>query len=116
MSDESRTDPRMIWKEQKKEDTPVLVDNLVRRRPQQLHVSTRSETIMSIVAALFFVAVLAWRLPAVGFGVQPVGLAAASLWIVATAVRFRRMIWGSETAADAASTGLTHYRSELEIR
>lgn len=94
MSDESsRSDPRVIWKEQPREDTPVIVDHVINRRSQQLHMSTRSEIIMSIVAALFFVAVLAWRLPPVGFALQPVGLAAAALWIAITVFRFRQIIW-----------------------
>ena len=71
---------------------------------------------MSIVAALFFVAVLAWRLPAASFALKPVGLAAAALWIAITAFRFRRIIWDPGSPPDPASTGLAYYRRELEIR
>lgn len=117
MPDESRPhDPRVIWKEQPKEDTPVVVDRVMNRRTQQLHASTRSEIVMSILAALFFVAVLAWRLPTAGFALAPVGLAAAALWIAITAFRFRKIIRGSGSPPDTASTGLAYYRRELEIR
>jgi hypothetical protein len=117
MSDELRPhDARVIWKEQPKENIPVTVDHMMNRRTQQLHVSTRSEIVMSIVAALFFVAVLAWRLPPVGFALQPVGLAAATMWIVLTVFRFRQIIWGSSSSPDTASTGLAYYRRELKIR
>jgi hypothetical protein len=71
---------------------------------------------MSIVAALFLVAVLAWRLPSVGFATQPAALGAAALWIAITAFRFRRIIRGAGAPPDAGSTGLAYYRRELEIR
>lgn len=71
---------------------------------------------MSIVAALFFVAVLAWRLPAAGFALQLAGLAAAALWIAITAFRFRKIIWGPGSPQDTALTGLAYYRRELELR
>src|SRR5437763_7904951 len=107
MFDESRpVDPHVIWKEQPKEETPVIVDHVVNRRTQQLHVSTRSEIVMSILAALFFVVVLAWRLPPAGFELQPVALAAAALWIAITAFRFRHILLGSDSPPDTASSGL----------
>jgi hypothetical protein len=117
MSDEPRADdPRAIWREQPKEDTPVIVDHVMNRRTRQLHWSTRSEIVMSIAAAVFFVAVLTWRLPPGGFALQPIGLAAAALWIATTAFRFRRLIWGAGARPDSASSGVAYYRRELEIR
>ena len=117
MSDELRPDdPRAVWKQQPKEDTPVIVDQVIRRRTEQVHMSTRSEIVMSIVAALFFVIVMAWRLPPAGFAVQPLALAAAALWIAITVFRFRGVVWGAASPPDAASTGLAYYRRELEIR
>jgi hypothetical protein len=117
MPDEpSPHDPRVIWKEQPGEAIPVIVGRIVHRRTRQLHLSTRSEIVMSIVAALFSVAVLVWRLPPAGLPLQPIGLAAAGLWIMITVIRFRHVIWGSGARADAATTGLAYYRRELEIR
>jgi hypothetical protein len=109
-------DACVIWKEQPKEDAPVTVDHLMHSRRQQIHVSTRSEIVMSIIAAMFFVAVLAWRLPLAGFALQPVGVVAAALWITITAFRFRKVIRSSGSAPDTASTGLAYYRRELEVR
>src|SRR5215831_10747033 len=106
MPDESRPcDPHVIWKEQPKEDTPVIVDHIMNRRTQQLHASTRSEIVMSIAAAVFFLAVLVWRLPSAGVALQPVGLAAAALWIAITAFRFRKVLRDSGLPPDSASTG-----------
>jgi hypothetical protein len=117
MSNETRSyDPRVIWKEQRNEDTPVTVDDVMNRRTQQLHVSTRSEIVMSIVAALFCVAILAWRVAPAGFGLEPVGLAATALWIAITVFRYGRIIWNPGSPPDTTSTGLAYYRRELEIR
>jgi len=109
-------DLRVLWKEQPKEDTPVNLDHMMNRRTWQLHVSTRSEIVMSIAAAVFFLAVLAWRLPPAGFTLQPAGLAAPAIWIAIAAFRFRKIIWGSGAPPDTAATGLAYYRRELEIR
>jgi hypothetical protein len=117
MSDDSRKyDPQAIWREQQFEETPVIVDRIMNRRTQQLHVSTRSEIVMSIVAAMFFIAVLAWRLPGAGLELQGAGVAIAAAWIAITVFRFRRILWGSTAAAHSASTGLAYYVRELEIR
>ena len=67
MSDESRRDDLRIIS---KEDTPVIVDHVMNGRTQ-LTLSSHSEIVMSIVAALF-PAVLVWRLPPAGFALQPV--------------------------------------------
>lgn len=117
MSDEPLSyDPRAVWKEQAKEDTPVIAGHILNRRTQQLHLSTRSEIVLSIAAALFFVAILAWRLPLAGFALQPAGLAAAAVWIAVTAFRFRHVIRGSGAPPDTASTGFEYYRRELGAR
>jgi hypothetical protein len=115
MSDEPRlSDARAVWKDQPKEHTPVTMDPIVNRRAEQLFVSTRWEILMSLAAPLFFIAVLVWRLPPAGFPLQPLGLAAAALWIALTLFLQRQHIWGA--APDAASTGLAYYRRELEVR
>jgi hypothetical protein len=117
MFDEERSsDPCVVWKEQPEEETAVIVDELLSRRTKQLHVSTRSEIIMSIVAALFFVAVLTWRLPQGGLELPPVASAAVALWVGITAFRFRRILWQSDAPPNTAAPGLSYYRQELELR
>src|SRR5256885_1881149 len=79
MSDElGSNDPRAIWKEQPKE-VPVIADHVITRRTQQLHVSTRAEIVVSIAAALFFVAVLAWRPEFGGGSARPATSSARSM-------------------------------------
>lgn len=109
-------DPRHIWKQQPAEDTPVFVEHVLTRRTRQLHVSTRAEIIMTMLAAVFFIAVLTWRLPFAGFPLQPAGLAVAAVWIVITAFYFRRILWGPDSGLDTAAAGTAYYRRELEIR
>jgi hypothetical protein len=117
MSDEERScDPCVVWKEQPEEDTAVMVTQLLTRRTKQLHVSTRSEIVMSIAAALFLVAVLAWRLPQGGFELQPFASAAVALWVAITVFRFRRILWQSNASPNTAAPGLLYYRQELELR
>ncbi len=117
MSDDLRPhDPCVIWKQQPEEDAPVIIDHILNRRTQQLQESTRWEIIMSMLAAVFFVGVLAWRLPPVGFALQPIGLAGAALWIVTTAIRFRSLIWGRSSPLNAAMSGSAFYRRALEMR
>jgi hypothetical protein len=117
MSDkEGSCDLCVVWKEQPEEDTAVMVNQLLSRRTKQLHVSTRSEIVMSIVAALFFVAVLAWRLPQGGFQLQPFTIAAVALWVAITAFRFWRIFWQSDAPPNTAAPGLSYYRRELEFR
>lgn len=84
------------------------------RRAQFLFASTRAEIVMSITAALFFLAVIAWRFaPAFGAPELVCG-AAIVLWTAATLYRFRGRLVPSP--ADLAEPGLAHYRRELQHR
>src|SRR5215831_8072400 len=95
MSDESRArDAHIVWKDQPEEDAPVTMEQIANRRAQQLSVSTRWDTLLSIAAPLFFVAMLLWRLPPAGPHLQHVVLGAAALWKAISLVRFRGRIWG----------------------
>jgi hypothetical protein len=94
----------------------VNIEQLLNRRARHLHVSTRSDIVASIVAALFLVAVLAWRLPSAGFALPTIGIALAALWIAITVLKLRRLIRGTAPQPDTASTGIAYYRRELEIR
>ena len=117
MSDEERSrDPRVIWKEQPEEETAVVVNKFLSRRTTQLRISTRSEIAMSLAAALFLLAILAWRLPQGGLEVHPVAGAAVAVWVVITALRFRRILSKSDALPDTATPALAYYRQELERR
>src|SRR5947199_6931789 len=91
MSEEARAnDPGAIWRDQPEEDVVVNVSLIVNRRAEELSASTRSEVLMSIGAAVLFVAVIAWRLPPVNNRLIEVGFGAAALWVAISLFRFRR--------------------------
>jgi len=110
-------DPGAIWRDQPEEEPAVNLEQIMRRRTEELYSSTRSEILMSIGAALLFVGVMAWRFaPALG-PLQEVGFAAVIVWVAVTLYRFRRRIWRRPARPDAvAATGLEYYRKELEQR
>ena len=63
MSDQtSAKDPGAIWRNQPEERLAMNLEQIVNRRTEELSSSTRSEILMSIGAALLFVAVVAWRI------------------------------------------------------
>jgi len=76
MSDQTGAkDPGAIWRNQPEERIAMNLEQIVKRRREELSSSTRSEILMSIGAALLFVTVVAWRiapfhdsLPEIGFG------------------------------------------------
>lgn len=119
MSEESREkDFGAAWRGQPEETVPVNRAQLVNRRARELHSSTRSEILMSVGAALFFVAVLAWRFEPRLDTLQQLGFAAVVVWVAITLYWFRDRIWReSPPPKDAlAATGLEFYRKELERR
>jgi hypothetical protein len=119
MSDRDRGEqPAAIWKKQPEEKLPVNLEQIVNRRSEELYSSTRSEILMSIGAALLFVAVMAWRFGPVHDLYMEVGFAAVVVWALTSLYVFRGRIWSGEgSRQDAlAATGLDHYRKELERR
>jgi hypothetical protein len=95
----------------------VNLEQIVKRRTEELDSSTRWEILMSIAAALLFVGVMAWRLAPARDRLLPVGYAAVVAWVVISLYRFRRRIWRRPARPDAiAATGLEYYRKELEQR
>jgi hypothetical protein len=119
MSDQTKgKDPGCIWRDQPEEKLPVNLKQIVNRRTKELSSSTRSEILMSIVAALLLVGVVAWRLQIAHEGLLEFGFAAAAAWGAISLYCFRRRIWRSDTSRrDAvAATGLEYYRTELERR
>jgi hypothetical protein len=119
MSDQPPSkDPAALWKGQPEEKIPVNLQQIVNRRAQELHSSTRSEILMSIGAALLFVPIMVWRLEPARDRVLQGGLAAVIIWAGVTLYWFRGWIWGREPARPdaAAASGLEYYRKELERR
>jgi len=107
-----------IWRDQPEERLAVNLDKIVNRRTEELYSSTRSDILMSIGAALLFVAVIGWRLAPAYDPLLQIGFGAAAAWVAIAIYRFRRRIWrpGDRPADAAAATGLDYYRRELEQR
>ena len=118
MSDRNRAhDPGAVWRDQPEERSTVNLEQIVKRRTEALDSSTRSEILMSIGAAVLFVAVMAWRLPPAHDRFLQVGYAAVIAWVVISLYRFRRLIWPHPASPDAiAATGQEYYRSKLGQR
>ena len=119
MSDQTRgKDPGAIWRDQPEETLAMNLEQIVNRRTEELYSSTRSEILMSIVAALLFVGVVAWRIAPAHDRLPEIGFAAVIAWVVISLYWFRRRIWRRDASRPdtVAATGLEHYRSELERR
>ena len=118
MSEESKTkELAAAWKNQP-EETPVKLDGFMSRRTSELRSATRSEIVMSVVAALFFVTVLAWRFASDPGHFPRLAVAAVAAWAAVTLYCFRdRFRREDSPRKDAlAVTCLEYYRKELERR
>jgi len=113
-----KRDPGAIWRDQPEEEFQVNLEQIVNRRTEELNSSTRSEILMSIGAALLFVAVMAWRFAPVHDRLQEVGFGAVIAWVIISLYRFRRRLWRRNSLRpDAmAATGLEYYCRQLEQR
>jgi hypothetical protein len=119
MPDSTRSkDPAALWKAQPEEKRQVNLEQIVNRRTEELHASTRSEILMSIGAAVLFAVVMAWRIAPGGDRLLEAGLAAVIGWAAISLFWFRRWIWRREPPRpDAvAASGVDYYRKELERR
>jgi hypothetical protein len=116
MPDEPIKDPGVVWRNQPKEKLDMNLQNLVNRRTQQLHARTQTE-IIGVVAAVLFMAMLAWRFPSAMGPFQLFGFALLIVWILGSLYWFRDRVWRRALPADSlAMTGLEYYRRELERR
>ena len=72
---------------------------------------------MSILAALLFVGVMAWRVE-LHDRLQWIGIGAVVVWVAISLIWFRRRIWrpAALPAGAVAAPGLEYYRKELERR
>ncbi len=111
-------DPGAIWRQQPEEKNAVTLEQIVNRRTGQLYASTRSEILMSIAAALLFVAVMAWRLAPFHGRFEEIGFLAVLAWVAISVYRFRDHIWRRDRSRPdtVAVSGLEYYRKELEWR
>ena len=93
------------------------LERLANRRARQLDSSTRSEILVSLGAAVFFVAVLAGtRLISAQEGIPQIAFIAVILWVLVCLYRFRDRIWRKEPRNAPAATSLENYRNALERR
>jgi len=119
MPDDSRAkDPGSVWRSQPGEKLEINPEQFMNRRTQELYSRTRWEIIASIAAALFFVAVIAWRFGLAQNRFPQLGLALVIAWVLISVYWFRDRIWGrAAPPIDAtAATGLEYYRRELARR
>jgi hypothetical protein len=118
MSEEKRaSDPGALWRDQPQEEVAVELSQIVNRRAEALSASTRSEILMSIGAAVLFIAVMAWRFGRVDSRLFQWGFVAVAAWVGISLYRFRRWSAQDRPRVDAvASAGIEYYRHELERR
>ncbi len=119
MSDQTgRKDPGAIWRNQPEERLAMNLEQIVQRRTEGLSSSTRSEILVSIGAALFFVAVVGWRIAPFHDRLPEIGFGAVLAWVAISLYWFRHRIWRPNASRpDAvAASGAEYYRKELERR
>ncbi|MBZ5725354.1 MAG: hypothetical protein LAP87_10180 [Acidobacteriia bacterium] len=111
-------DPGAIWRAQPEEKLAVNLAQIVNRRSAELYSSTRSEILMSISAALLFVAVMAWRFAPAHDRLLELGFAAVIAWVAISLYRYRHWIGRSDRSRPdtVAAAGLEYYRRKLERR
>ena len=114
MRSDPANDPGAVWRNQPGEKTSVNLQNLIHRRTREFRTATRSEILISVAAALFFIGVVAMRFPLAQEPRLQIGFGAVIAWALITVYRFRSRM--AQSAGDFAATGVEHYRRELERR
>jgi hypothetical protein len=110
--------PGAIWRNQPKEKLAVELEQVVTRRADAMHSSTRSEILASIGAAILLAGVVAWRFAPAYSRLLEIGFAAVLVWVAITVAAFRNWIRqsGESASGSVAVPSLAYYRSELERR
>ena len=90
--DQVRREAGSVWRDQPEETLTVSIEQIVGRRTAELHARTRSETLMSIAAAVLLGGVVALRMAPGANRVEWIGLGAVVVWAVITVVWFRRRL------------------------
>jgi hypothetical protein len=106
-------DVKALWRDQPSESVSVVSPEHLLRTAKRLHAITLSEILMAGSAAVFFAAILVWRLGWNQIAMASVALIAA--WLGITFLMLRRRVSGSESTTFAAS-GVEFYCRELEQR
>lgn len=112
------SDPVRVWRDQPIDELEIRMQPFLTRRADELRSKTRSEILVSILAATFFVAVVLWRFRWATEPLQQAVLVLTVVWIVASLYWFRdrlRQRLPSDPSAKAVS-GLDYYRRELQER
>lgn len=105
---------KAAWLNQPEEQFPVDIERLRRRRTWELFLTTRSEIITSIGAALFFASFVAWWFAPGWDRLAQFAGAAVIAWAAITVFRFRHSIWRNPSQPGTfAATGLEYYQAEL---
>ena len=116
--DKTGKDLADVWKNQP-DEAPVNPEGLLNRRTRELDSATRTEIVLSLGAALFFVAVIAWRQPVLmGGRIEQGGFLAVLVWVLISLYWFRKRIWreGPRRKDALAVPGLEYYRKSLARR
>lgn len=119
MPDERKPqDPGSLWRSQAGEGVEMMPSQFVRRRAREIESKTCWEIVMSVGAAVFFVAFITWRFGFPQDRAQRLVLALAVAWMLASIYLSRHRIWRRKPMPpDAAvTTGLEYYRKRLEDR
>ena len=118
MSDRNRQlDPGALWRSQPQEEVDMDVRQFMTLRTRDLRSATRTEILTSFAAAIFFIAVVAWRIPQSQGWTMPLAFGAVLLWIFACLYWFRRRIWPPPLSKDALAASCSdYYRCQLEQR
>jgi len=107
-----------VWQHQPA-DAPIHLETFIYRRSERLDSATRSEILMSFGAALFFIAVMAWRFPfLIHDRIPQIGFAGVLAWALLSLYLFRDLIWsrGAVPKDALAVPSLEHYRKSLARR
>lgn len=108
------TELTTIWKEQPEEPHVMIPREFLTHRARDLYTSTRSEILTSLGAAIFFVAIIGWRMTPVRDQLLLMGLASVIVYVLITLYRFRRKVWTTAEDLNAlAAPGIEFYRAEL---
>jgi Flp pilus assembly protein TadB len=107
-----------LWRDQPIEPMTVLPEHFLKLRTANLSSATRAEILYSLGAAVFFMAVLAWRLRSTSDTVLLVGFLLLVVWILLTLYLVRKELWVNRDtdSSDISAASLEYYRKVLQKR
>jgi hypothetical protein len=113
MDNNSKNDPKAVWKNQPVEITK-MTSQLLRKRSDQLRLEKR-RGLLAITAVVLFIALLSyWKFQLERSLWYDIGLITAGVWAIASVILLRKKIWPPAPPPDAFSaSSVEFYRSEL---